>query len=304
MAKKQLVAFVAFILATFCGYCQDYIDLVKVHYANTPVNQFDSATKDTRIQEYGLDATLPIKLKNGNAIITGLYFEQISTNVSPDNSNLTNVFTINPKLGMNINHNDKWTGSYILLPKISSDLKGFSNKDFQLGAVVLMKYHKTEYTKYKFGMYYNNELFGPFFVPILGFYHLSSNKKWEINASLPISADVNLAWNKKWRTGINFFAFVRSFSLNQPYQGNPNNYLVKSTNEIFTYMQYHATKNLIIQGKIGYSIGRNYRIYDTQDQITWGLSAAKFGDNRKQLNTDFADGMIFRLKFIYRYHLK
>lgn len=303
MAKTQLLALVAFLCTAFSGFSQDYVDLGKFHYANTPVNQFDSATKDTRIREYGLDATLPIKLKSGNAVVTGIYFEQISTNVSPDNSNLTNVFTINPKLGMSINHNDKWTGTYMLLPKLSSDMKGFSSKDFQLGAVVLMKYHKSENTKYKFGMYYNSELFGPFFVPILGLYHQSTNKKWEINASLPISADVNRAWNEKWRTGMNFFAFVRSFHLHEPYQGNPNNYLVKTTNEVFAYMQYHATKSLIIQGKVGYSIGRNYRIYDVQDQITWGLSAAKFGDDRKQLNTDFADGMIFRLKLIYRYHL-
>lgn len=303
MTKTQLIALSAFILIAFSGFSQDYIDLAKAHYANTPVNQFDSATQNTRVQEYGLDATLPIQFENGNAFLTGLYFEHISTNVSPDNSNLTNVYTANLKLGLNINHGEKWTGTYMLLPKLSSDFKAIGSKDFQLGAVVLMKYHKAEYTKYKFGMYYNSELFGPFFVPILGVYHLSANKKWEINASLPISADINRAWNVKWRTGINFFAFVRTYHLNEPYQGKSNNYLTKTTNELFAYMQYHATKSLILQGKVGYSIGRNYRIYDVQDKVTWGLSAAKFGDDRKQLNADFADGMIFRLKLIYRYHL-
>jgi hypothetical protein len=54
---------------------------------------------------------------------------------------------------------------------------------------------------------------------------------------------------------------------------------------------------------VGYSIGRNYRIYDIQDRATWGLSAFKFGDNREQLNSDFSDGLIFRTRFIYRFHL-
>lgn len=282
---------------------QDYVDLAKFHYANTPVNQFDSTTNGTRVQEFGLDLTLPLVLKNGNAVITGLYAESISTKVSPQNSNLSSVYTTNVKLGMNFKYGDKWEGTYVLLPKLSSDFKAIGSQDFQLGAFALFKYKKHDYFKYKFGMYYNGELFGPFFVPILGLYYLSDNKKFEVNLALPISADANYAFNEKIRAGMNFFAFVRTYHLNEPYQGNPNNYLAKTTNEIYGYLQYHIKKSILLQAKVGYSIGRNYRVYDTQDKITWGLSAFKFGDDRKQLNADFSDGMIFRVKLIYRYHI-
>ena len=119
---KKYILF-AFLFTQFFAKGQDYIDLAKLHYANTPVNQFDSATNGTRVEEFGLDATLPIELSEKTAFITGLYLESISTKVAPENSNLTSVYTANLKLGVNLKHSEKWSGTYILLPKLSSDFK-------------------------------------------------------------------------------------------------------------------------------------------------------------------------------------
>ena len=300
---KKITILILF-FTPFLSLAQDYIDLGKFHFANTPVNQFDTATNGTRIQEFGLDVTLPIVLENGNSIITGFYTESISTKIAPENSNLTSVYSTMLKAGMNFKYGEKWDATFILLPKISSDFKQFGSKDFQVGAYALFKYKKQDNLKYKFGMYYNSELFGPFFVPILGLYYQSKNKKFETNINLPISADANYAFNSWFRAGMNFFAFVRSYHLNEPYKGNPDNYLVKTTNEVFGYLQFHIKKSIILQTKIGYSIGRNYRIYDIEDQVTWGMSAFKFGDDRNQLNPDFSDGLIFRLKLAYRFHIE
>ena len=285
---------------------QQYVDLAEMFYANTPVNQYDSATNGTRVQEYGLDLTVPVELKNGNAILTGLYAESISTKVAPENSNLTSVHSLLFKLGANIKHSKKWTGTYVLLPKLSSDFKAIGAEDFQLGAFALLKYKKSKNLSYKMGMYYNSELFGPFFVPILGLYYLSPNKKFEANLTLPISADVNYSLNNWLRVGTNYFSFVRTYHLNEPYEGNPNNYLAKTTNEVYAYLQFDLGKNkdIVLQTKVGYSIGRNYRIYDVNDKVVWGLSAFKFGDDREQLNSDFQDGMVLRVRLLYRFHIK
>ena len=285
-------------------YGQNYVDIAKMHYANTPVNQFDSATNGTRVQEYGLDFTYPIKLKNGNALLTGFYAENISTQTSPINSNLTSVGTVLLKAGINIKHTDKLSATYLLLPKLSSDFKDIGAKDFQLGALALLKYKKNNNFLYQGGLYYNGELFGPFFVPILGFYYRSPNKKFETNVKLPIGVDINYSMTKLIRAGLNFSAFVRSFHLNEPYHGNPDNYLTKTTNEIYGYVQFDLPKGIIFQTMVGYSIARNYRVYDIEDRVTWGFSAFRFGDERKQLNTDFSDGMILKAKLIYRFSLE
>lgn len=282
---------------------QNYVDIAKLHFADTPVNQFDSATSGSRVQEFGLDFLYPLKLKNGNAILTGFYAENISTQTSPENSNLTSVGTVLLKAGMNIKYSDKISVTYMLLPKISSDFKDIGIKDLQLGAVAILKYKKSANFTYQAGLYYNGELFGPFFVPILGFYYLSPSKKFEANVKIPVSVDMNYTFMSNVRAGLNFNAFVRSFHLNEPYKGNPESYLTKTTNEIYGYLQFDLPKGLIFQAKVGYSIGRNYRVYDIEDRVTWGFSAFKFGDDRTQLNTDFEDGMIFKGKLIYRFNL-
>ena len=292
-----------FLITTYFLSAQNYVDLAKLFYANTPVNQFDSATNGTRVQEYGIDLTLPVQLKNGNALITGIYAETISTKVAPENSNLTSVHTLNVKLGANLKFGEKWSGTFVALPKLSSDFKKISWDDAQIGAYALMKYKTRENLNWKFGMYYNSELFGPFFVPLVGLYYLSPNQKFEANLTLPISADANYALLPWMKVGMNFFAFVRTYHLNEPYEGNPENYLAKTTNEVYAYLQFHAGRNFVIQPKVGYSIGRNYRIYDEKDKIVFGLSAFRFGDDREQRNADFQDGLIFRLRAIYRFPL-
>ena len=295
-----------FLLFTCIGVsvtAQNYVDIAKFHYANTPVNQFDSTTNGTRVQEYGLDFLYPIKLESGHAILTGFYAENISTQTSPENSNLTSVGTVLLKAGINFKHNEKVSTTLLFLPKISSDFKSLGAKDYQFGALALTKIKKSENFICQAGLYYNGELFGPFFVPILGFYYQSPNKKFETNVKIPVSVDLNYAMKPWLKGGLNFNAFVRTFHLNEPYQNNPDNYLTKTTNEIYGYLQFETKKGIILQTKIGYSIGRNYRVYDIQDRITWGFSAFKFGDDRTQLNTDFADGMILKAKLIYRFHL-
>jgi len=282
---------------------QQYVDIGKLFYANTPVNQFDTLTNGTRVQEFGLDLNVPVPLESGHTLLFGFYGESVSTAVNPVEPNLTSVYTVNPRFGVNYQHSEKWTGTYLLLPKLSSDFKQIGSKDFQLGALALWKYKKTNRFAWQFGMYYNGELFGPFFVPLFGFYHLSSDKKFEMNVRLPLSVDLNYELSPKVKVGAEFAAFVRSYHLNKPYQDNPQNYLVKASNELFAYLHVNFTSNLILKTKVGYSIGRNFRVYDIQDRVTWGLSAFRFGDDRNQLNADFRDGLVFRAEVIYRFRL-
>ena len=285
-------------------FAQDYVDLVRFRYDNTPLNQFDSSTASTRVQEIALDATLPIVLKNGNAIITGFDLQSLKTKVNPSYPDVTSVYTVLLKLGVNLKHSEKWSGTYMFLPKLSSDLKEISSKDFQYGAYVLIKYQKNPNLKYQFGMYYNSELFGPFFVPLLGLYYMSPSKKLEINATLPVWADINYRLKPWLRVGFSFSAFVRSFNINEPQFVESGEYLVKSTNEPMLYLQFEPTKSLIIQTKLGYSIGRRYAIYDETDKVTFGLSAFRFGGDQNQLNSNFDDGLVFEARLLYRFHIQ
>jgi hypothetical protein len=248
----------------------------------------------------GLDFNIPIVLTKRYVFLTGLTFGRSSARVSSENDNISAVYTILLKLGVNIKHNEKWTGTYLFLPKLSSDLKQISRRDFQFGGLVLIDYKKREKLKYRFGLYYNSELFGPYFVPMIGIYYKSINDKFEINATLPVWLDLNYRFAPWFRLGFNFSGLTRTFNINEPQFSENGEYLVKQTNEIFLYGQFEIQKNLIIQPKIGYSLGRRYGIYDEKDKVGFGLLLFRFDDDRNQLNSDFADGMIFQIRLIYR----
>ena len=225
MIKSFFFSYFLFLIS-FLSFGQNYVDLARFHYSNTPQNEFDSIGGNTNIEDLGVDITLPIKLNDSNVILTGLNLDQIKTKIHPL-GNFQTISTINLKIGYNKKYSKKWSGTYMLLPKLSSDFKKISSKDFQLGALILMKYNKKENLKYNLGVYYNNELFGPFLVPLLGLYFKSQNDKFEANLTLPIWADMNYKLNSWLKVGTNFSAFVRSYHLSEN-----SVYVVKKSNEV------------------------------------------------------------------------
>tara|TARA_R110001592_G_C13139864_1_gene747246 strand:+ start:775 stop:1644 length:870 start_codon:yes stop_codon:yes gene_type:complete len=284
------------------SFSQNYVDLAKFSYSATPENTLKDDTLNlnskTQLIDFGLDLTAPIVLKNKNVFITGIVYEQ--TNLLTDGTNNL-IYTINPKLGYKTIHSESFSSTLILLPKLSSDLKNINGKHIQIGGLALFEKIKTNNLKYKFGVYYNQELFGPFVVPLFGFYYKSENQKFEANFTLPVYASLNYKLNSWLNSGLSFNSFLKSF-----YVGKiQNQYLVKTSNEIFALLQvYSKSTHLVLEPQVGYSIDRSYRAYDSSDKVDFGFSAFKFGDDRKQLNRDFKDGLIFKVRLLYRFMIE
>ena len=185
------------------------------------------------------------------------------------------------------------------LPKISSDFEAFGKNDFQVGFLSLFKKTKNINLNYKFGAYFNTELFGPFVVPIAGVYY--KKNKWETNLLLPLSFDVNYQLAEPFRIGLKFSGFQKTFHLNTLYNGM-DQYVTKANNEVGGYLSF-TYKNIYFVGMIGHSIGRNYRTYEVGDQLNLSISVIKIGEEQKQLNTDFEDGFVFKTSVFYRLNL-
>jgi hypothetical protein len=295
--------FYAFIMTLACtnnAFAQEYIDLLRSDYSISPNNYFEDSLVNTNLQEINVDVTLPVKINEQLALLTGVTCENISA--SFDHGKRTSSVTgLTLKLGANIKHNDKWSGTYMLLPKIASDFKRISSRDLQVGAAILMKYTKSKYFNYKFGLYANSELFGAFVVPMFGFYYLSSSEKFEAKVLLPLSVDLNYSIANNLKIGFNFKGQVRTYNLNNDLITQDNQYLARSVNDICAYLQYAMKSGVNIQFGIGHSVGRSYRVYD--ESVKMGIPLVYFGDDRKQLNTDFTDGWLFKVAVIYRLNL-
>lgn len=283
-------------------YTQNYIDVAKLSLNTTPENKFVSSSSKTRVNEQNLDVTIPVKLNSSTNFITGLTNELINTKLYANES--MKVFgSVGVKLGVNKTINDKWSNTTVFLPKMASDFKINSRNDFQMGMMTLFKLKKHEGLNYKFGIYYNNELSGPFVVPMFGFYYLSKNKRFETNVILPLMADFNYKLTEKFYVGCNFNGQLRSYHLNDKVMDKTNTYVSKSSNELFIYLRTNLTKNILVHTRMGQSFARSYKVYSVSDKVEASLPAYNINDKRTVNNTTFSNGLVFQISVSYRIHL-
>lgn len=285
----------------FVGFSQNYFDIANFTYTTTPQNNFEISDVQTSIEEIALELNFPVIINDKTTLLTGLFTNKtrVKLDVNLSRSNL-NVLGLN--IGLNKVFNEKWSGTFMVFPKIASDKIKLSNDNFQLGFLSLFTNKKRHDLKYKFGVYANTENYGLIIVPILGLYYLNADKTFEANLNLPINADINFKINNSLWLGMKFNGLGTTYNLmEQNYNAN-GTYLSKTSNELFSYLRFKLSKSIYINTKVGYSISRNYKIYDAKDKIDLALSSFYFGDDRTQLNERFKDGAIFKVELFYRVH--
>ena len=277
------------------GYTQDYVDILRVEYATSRGNGFESASGTSDINEWTVDLNLPVILSPRTVLLTGFLYENIHVGLYPQQADYA-VSTLNLKLGLNQRYTDTWSATWLFLPKISSDLTYVNRADVQFGLAALATYGRRKDLLFKFGALYNTDLFGPFVTPLLGIYF--QKNRWTINCLLPSMADINYQMASPLKIGIRFTGTIKSFHLNGP-PGGKDSYLSRSHNDLSTYLGF-SMGNLVLTGMVGYSVGRRYQVFDPADKLPLALSLIKFGDDRNQLNPDLQDGLMFRLSLQYR----
>ena len=106
------------------------------------LNYFEQSDSSTRIKELGLDITVPVLINASDAILTGLIYERIETKLFETGP--AETFSVaGVRIGLSKKHSEKWSGTYLLLPKLASDFKAITWKDFQLGWYRLIEIHQT-----------------------------------------------------------------------------------------------------------------------------------------------------------------
>ena len=278
---------------------QDYVDLFRIGYGETFNNNFEGTNSSTRIKSFEVGLTLPVVLNEKNALITGADFSVNNLQLFPE-AERTSLYSTNIKLGLASTYSERWSSTVVLLPKIASDYNDISSDDFYLGGFALLKLQKKENLIYRFGVYGSQEAFGFFTTPIIGWYYLSPNKKFEMDMSLPISADVSYALGKT-TIGMDYFGIGRSFNIKK--EDQPKRYVDLSSLEFAAYWQFNfLDKSVLLRTKLGYS-SNNYEVYADGENIDLGLSAFSFGDDRTQLNPEMSGGFFAKIEAIYRFNL-
>lgn len=296
--KKLL--FILFLLVSNLCSSQSYVDLFSINYGKSAATSYENGSQKTTITNLDADLTLPIELDEKYAIITGIDFSNNTLQLFPD-SNYNNLYLTRIKAGINITHSEHWSGTYILLPKLSSDYINLSMDDFYIGGVAVLKYKKSKNLSYKFGLYASNEAFGLFISPLIGLYYLSPNSRFEMNLYLPNNADLNYSLTNKTKIGADFVARGKSFKLNTG--GTRSSYAENNSLEFSSYLQNNSLiKNVLVRLKLGISTN-SFEVYPIDQKIAFATTLFKFGDNRTQLNTNLSSSAFIKIEAIYRFDI-
>jgi len=221
--------------------------------------------------------------------------------LSPEYNQSTTIYNTIVKVGLATTFTEKWSTTLVLLPKIASDYKTISGDDFNFGIYAIAKLKKSEHFKFRFGLYASTELFGVFATPIIGAYYLSPHKRFEIDASLPITAAINYHFESV-TVGFDYFAIGRSYNISQ--ETSTPLYVDQRPIEASTYIQFGLAENsILLRTKVGFSSNTN-EVYKQGDQLNYRVSAFSFGDNRTQLNPDILGSIFLKFEAIYRIHFK
>lgn len=296
---KNLLLFL-FLGANTLSFGQDYVDLFTFSYGRSAETDFEDGSGSTSLDFLQATLTVPIPIDENNALITGVDFSRTALEVLA-NTESVNLYSTTLQLGWSRTFNEKWSATLVMLPKIASDYKQVDGDDFYFGGFGVVKLKKRDNLFYKFGAYASNEAFGVFAVPIIGFYYLSPNNKFEANVSFPIAVNMSYSIGGNSKLGLDYVGIGRSFRLSE--NGRKDTYIQQGSLEFATYYEYGLFENtVLLRLMVGY-ITNDYELYNREDTYDLGLAAFRFGDDRTALNADLDSGFYAKIGLRYRFYL-
>jgi hypothetical protein len=184
----------------------------------------------------------------------------------------------------------------LIAPRLMSDFKNLDGNSFQWGAMVSYEKASSQDFSWGVGGMYNQEFFGPYFVPLF-FINWQVSEKWYIEGMIPVTAKVHYRVNEGLDVGFNHFGLTTSYRLgHEDYAGD---YIERFSVDLSLFARQRLFSNIYVEGMVGRSFGRGYKQYAGDQKVDFAIPLVNFGDNRVAKNVTFKDGMIFTLKLIF-----
>jgi hypothetical protein len=250
------------IIGVFCTtsynlIAQPFIDLVNVRYLNSPdAGLWRRNYTANTIKYYNFSTTLPIQFKKSkDVLVLSPYYEHWDIKLKG------NVFGTHPNgyiLPISFIkqlHHPNWKINTTFI--VRNNAESFSlNHAWQYGGFVLANYKRNSKLTFKFGLYYNREAFGNFFVPLLGL-DWTPTPTLNIWGTLPGTLMLEKKWSSKWYGGFSFRAITNS------YQNNNGSFVRIDDNILGGYIDYYFTPKFLLNAEIGHSVFRRIRYGQT-----------------------------------------
>jgi hypothetical protein len=184
----------------------------------------------------------------------------------------------------------------LLAPRFMTDFENVNNKNWQFGGIALYEKRYNDNLLLRFGILYNQELFGPIITPLIDIDWRISDK-WSIVGLVPIYVKVNYHVSDNTTVGFSHFGLTTTYRL-----GNPayvNDYIERTSIDLSLFLRQRIAGNIHVEGRLGHTLNRKYAQYTEDQKLDLRLIIFNFGDERVQKNTDFQNGIIANIRLIY-----
>ncbi len=287
--RKSLL--IGLIMASNCVLAQDYADIVRLesYFSN------DHSSGKNYLTYRQIALNLPIVRKPKTLIFAAPRFDHASVSeLNKLGSPSLEFVQMALPVGITQQINDRWGFTVIGIVRQN----GFSSRAFQIAQLSTINRRSHERLLMRYGFYFSREYFAPFFVPVVGI-DWKVSEKWRVFGNLPINATIENKVSETYRWGIYFGALISSFEAPDFSQG-VQGYLQRNTNELYLFSETYLSPKTVMQIRIGHSIGRRLRLYQTNETLDWQVSLIKPEDTRPLRSALFGDGIIAQLNFIFR----
>lgn len=184
----------------------------------------------------------------------------------------------------------------LFAPRLMSDFKNLDGNSFQFGGVLSYQNDLSENLNFGFGAMYNQELFGPYLVPII-LLDWQASRRWYIEGMIPVTLKIHYRVTDGLEVGFNHFGLITSYALGE--EAYVGDYMERQSIDLSLFARQRLFGNFFVEGMVGRTFGRGYKQYAGDQKVDFAIPLVAFGDERTVKNVTFNDGMIFTLKLIF-----
>ena len=297
--KNLIVSF--FVSLCFVVSAQESIDLLTISSRLGVPSPYENRVVG-KATEFGgmINLKIPVVLDSSNiwySKLTYLNNRVVSTkNFGDSVANPINIHGIMLQSGWLRKLSRNRSIQLLLVPRLMGDMVNVNSDNIQLGAVALYEKRFNSSLKMKFGAMYNQEMSGPFALPLIDLDWKISDKWW-IGGLLPVYSKIKYKFSENSNAGIGHFALMTSYRLGK--EAYKNDYIERTCIDVFSFFRQRVSGNFHLEGRVGYTLGRNYEQYNEGESVDFRLSLFSWGDNRTPINYSFKDNLYFNLRMVY-----
>ena len=264
---------------------QPYLDVAAVRYQNSPdAGAFRRGFQPNQYQYGSAALNLPLVLKDSSIILFNPSIESWKIKSAALPQLPDQFYGIALPVAFVKPFNQKWTGTFLAVPRWNgAEHFGFTDR-LQLGGAVIMALKRSEKLTYKFGAYYNREAFGNFFMPLLGI-DWRPSPSVRLFGVLPGNLVLEKNVSKSFYYGLSFRATTTSYR----YTSNQGSSFIRiEDNTLQAFADLYLTKNIVLNAEAGHSAFRRFRL------------GHKGAAEKYFIEDKFKDNLLFRLGLLYR----